>query len=112
MLLLMLRKSARAEMPTYSRPIAHCDWLANDSRFFGFRAPGRHPGPQQREEQRGFRADHRWGKYLLIASLVTERTVVVKIPLWIISSDFSKDFDRVAREISNSHKDFKGVLST
>ena len=49
----------------------------------------------QPEEQHGFRSGRRIEEHLLTASLVIERALAVAMPIWIISLDLSKAFDRV-----------------
>ena len=49
----------------------------------------------QPEEQHGFRADRRIEEHLLTASVVIQKTLAVNKPIWIISLDLSKAFDRV-----------------
>ena len=49
----------------------------------------------QPEEQHGFRSGRRIEETMLTASLVIERALAVTMPIWIISSNLSKAFDRV-----------------
>ena len=49
----------------------------------------------QPEEQHGFRAHRRIEEHLLNANLLIDKTLASGIPIWIISLDLSKAFDRV-----------------
>ena len=49
----------------------------------------------QPEEQHGFRAKYRIQEHLLTANLVIDKTVATGKPVWIVSLDLSKAFDRV-----------------
>ena len=49
----------------------------------------------QPEEQHGFRAHRRIEEHLLTANLLIDKTLASGIPIWIISLDLSKAFDRV-----------------
>ena len=49
----------------------------------------------QPEEQHGFRAKYRIEEHLLTATLVIAKTVATGKPVWIVSLDLSKAFDRV-----------------
>ena len=49
----------------------------------------------QPEEQHGFRAHRRIQEHLLNANLLIDKTLATGIPIWIISLDLSKAFDRV-----------------
>ena len=48
----------------------------------------------QPEEQHGFRAGRRF-EHLLTANLFLDKTLAANIPVWILSLDLSKAFDRV-----------------
>ena len=50
----------------------------------------------QPEEQHGFRKGHRIEEHLLTANLVVDKLLAVSTPIWIISLDLSKAFDRVS----------------
>ena len=50
---------------------------------------------QKPEEQYGCRASRRLEEHLLTASLTIEKTLAWNVPLWIVSLDLSKAFDRV-----------------
>ena len=49
----------------------------------------------QPEEQHGFRKGHRIEEHLLTANLVEDKLLAVSAPIWIVSLDLSKAFDRV-----------------
>ena len=48
----------------------------------------------QPEEQHGFRAGRRLEEHLLTANLFVDKTLAANIPVWILSLDLSKIFDR------------------
>ena len=48
------------------------------------------------EEQHGFRKGHRIEEHLLTANLVVDKLLAVSTPIWIVSLDLSKAFDRVS----------------
>ena len=50
----------------------------------------------QPEEQYGFRKEHRIEEHLLTANLVVDKLLAVSTPIWIMSLDLSKAFDRVS----------------
>ena len=50
----------------------------------------------QPEEQHGFRKGHRIEEHLLTANLVVDKLLAVSTPIWIVSLDLSKAFDRVS----------------
>ena len=49
----------------------------------------------QPEEQHGFRAGRRLQEHLLTANLFLDKTLAANMPVWILSLDLSKAFDRV-----------------
>ena len=49
----------------------------------------------QPEEQHGFRQGKRIEEHLLTANVCLQKTLAASAPLWIISLDFSKAFDKV-----------------
>ena len=91
----MLPKSRCAKFASDFRPIASLPLLY---KIFAYLMLGRmedtlensHP-----EEQHGFRKQRRIEEHLLTANLCLQRTLVANIPLWIISLDLSKAFDKV-----------------
>ena len=50
---------------------------------------------QQPEEQHGFRHAYRIEEHLLTTNLFIDKATIHEFPVWIISLDFSKAFDRV-----------------
>ena len=49
----------------------------------------------QPEEQHGFRAGRRLAEHLPTANLFLDKTLAANIPVWLLSFDLSKAFDRV-----------------
>ena len=49
----------------------------------------------QPEEQHGFRAGRRLEEHLLTANLFFDKTLAANIPVWVLSLNLSKAFDRV-----------------
>ena len=49
----------------------------------------------QPQEQHGFRAGRRLEEHLLTANLFLDKTLAANMPVWILSLDLSKAFDRV-----------------
>ena len=49
----------------------------------------------QPEEQHGFRGGRRLEEHLVSANLVIDKLLAVGKPVWIVSLDLSKAFDRV-----------------
>ena len=47
------------------------------------------------EEQHGFRAGRRLEEHLLTANMFLHKTLAANIPVWVLSLDLSKAFDRV-----------------
>jgi len=89
-------KTSKAKLPTEFRPIACLMVLY---KVFTYLVLGRLESnleSAQPEEQHGFRNDRRIEEHLSTASLVIEKTLMMNIPIWIISVDLSKAFDRVA----------------
>ena len=52
----------------------------------------------QPEEQHGFRAQRRIEEHLLTTNLVLDKTLALDVPVWIVSLDLSKAFDKVKWE--------------
>ena len=53
---------------------------------------------EQPEEQHGFRAHERIEERLLTTNLVLDKTLSLDVPVWIVSVDLSKAFDKVKWE--------------
>ena len=47
----------------------------------------------------GFRSGRRIEEHLLTANMIIDKTLLAKVPLWIVSLDLSKEFDRVNWEL-------------
>ena len=66
--------------------------------FFAYLILGRGEAPLehcQPEEQHGFRSKRGIEEHLLTANMVSDKTLLRNTPLWIVSLDLSKAFDRV-----------------
>ena len=93
---IMLAKKIRAKAVGDFRPIASVRLLY---KLFAYMLLGRveqRLESEQPEEQHGFRANRRLEEHLLTATLVIEKTLAANCPLWIVSLDLSKAFDRVS----------------
>ncbi len=93
---MMLPKSWRAKVPADYRPIASVRLLY---KIFTYMMLARvEPALEihQPEEQHGFRKGYRIEEHLLTANLVVDKLLAVSTPIWIISLDLSKAFDRVS----------------
>ena len=93
---MMLPKSKAARVPSDFRTIASVRLLY---KAFAYLVLGRIEEKleaAQPEEQHGFRSERRIEEHLLTASLVISKTMAANTPLWIISLDLSKAFDRVS----------------
>ena len=91
----MLPKSHRARVPADFRPIASLRLLY---KMFAYLVLGRIEETleqHQPEEQHGFRSGRRIEEHLLTANMVIDKTLLANVPLWIVSLDLSKAFDRV-----------------
>ena len=91
----MLAKTARAQQPSDFRPIANIRLLY---KTFAFMILGRIEAlleAHQPEEQHGFRKHRRMDEHLLSATLFLDKAWDKGIPVWIVSLDLSKAFDRV-----------------
>ena len=91
----MLPKSHRARVPADFWPIASLRLLYE---VFAYLVLGRIEETleqHQPEEQHGFRSGRRIEEHLLTANIVIDKTLLANIPLWILSLDLSKAFDRV-----------------
>ena len=93
----MLPKTRGAKSTSDFRPIAVVRLLY---KTFAYLVLGRieailDAGP---EEQHGFRADRRIEEHLLTPNLVLDKTLSLDVPVWIVSLDLSKAFDKVKWE--------------
>ena len=52
----------------------------------------------QPEEQHGFRAQRRIEEHLLTTNLVLDKTLALDVPVWVVSLNLSKAFDKVKWE--------------
>ena len=50
---------------------------------------------QPAEEQHGFRQGYGLEEHLVTATIVIDRFLAVGVPVWVVSLDLSKAFDRV-----------------
>ena len=91
----MLAKSTKAKLVTDYRPIVTLRLLYKAffylvlSRIEGILEPG------QPEEQHGFRQNRRLEEHLLTTNMIIDTSRVVGLPIWVLSLDLSKAFDRV-----------------
>jgi len=95
-LFLMLPKSAKAKLVADYRPIASVRLLY---KCFAYLILGRIEHTleeEQPEEQHAFRGDRRLEEHLLTADIFIEKTRARNIPVWVVSLDLSKAFDRIA----------------
>ena len=91
----MLPKTKQSKVPTDFRPIANIRLMY---KIFAYLILGRIEAPLehcQPEEQHGFRSNRRIEEHLLTANMVIDKTLLGNTPLWIVSLDLSKAFDRV-----------------
>ena len=95
-LFIMLPKTAKATTVTDYRPIASSRLLY---KCFSYLVLGRievQLEAAQPEEQHAFRGDRRLEEHLLSADIFIDKTRERNIPIWIVSLDLSKAFDRVS----------------
>ena len=91
----MLPKTLKPRTTTDFRPIAS---ILLFFKTFAFLILGRIEGTletSQPEEQHGFRSKGRIEEHLLTFNVILDKTLEMDQPLWIISLDLSKAFDRV-----------------
>ena len=91
----MLPKTAKAMVTSDYRPIANVRVLY---KLFIYLVLGRTDNTldcAQPEEQHGFRKNRRIEEHLVTANYVFDKTMLLGTPLWLISLDLSKAFDRV-----------------
>ena len=92
---MMLAKSRHARGPADCRPIPSVRLFY---KIFAYMMLARmEPALEMHEpeEQHGFRKGHQIEEHLLTANLVVDKLLAVNTPIWIISLDLSKTFDRV-----------------
>ena len=95
----MLPKTKQSKVTTDFRPIANIRLMY---KIFAYLILGRIEAPLehcQPEEQHGFRSNRRIEEHLLTANMVIDKTLLGNTPLWIVSLDLSKAFDRVDLEV-------------
>ena len=91
----MLPKNSRAKVPPDFRPIANIRLFY---KLFAYMILGRTKAQlesTQPEEQHGFRSGRRVEEHLVTTQLVFDKLLRANVPIWIISLDLSKAFDRV-----------------
>ena len=91
----MLPKTSKPRTTTDFRPIASIRLLY---KVFAYMILGRIEDTletNQPEEQHGFRSNRRIEEHLLTLNVILDKTLEMDQPLWIISLDLSKAFDRV-----------------
>ena len=91
----MLRKHGRAKVPAEYRPIASIRLLYKTFVYMSLGRVEPFLEAAQPEEQHGFRSGRRIEEHLVTANLVIDKSWSVNMPIWIISLDLSKAFDRV-----------------
>ena len=94
----MLPKTREAKSTSDFRPIAVVRLLY---KTFAYLVLGRIEATLdagQPEEQHGFRAGRRIEEHLLTTNLVLDTTLALDVPVWIVSLDLSKAFDKVKWE--------------
>ena len=90
----MLAKTMRAKVPSEYRPIATIRLFY---KLFAYMILGREAQLEthQPEEQHGFRGGRRVEEHLVTTHLVLDKLSSANVPIWIVSLDLSKAFDRV-----------------
>ena len=91
----MLGKHAKAKLVSDFRPIASVRVLY---KTFAYMILGRIEQcleDSQPEEQHGFRGGRRLEEHLVTANLISDKLFAANRPLWIVSLDLSKAFDRI-----------------
>ena len=92
----MLAKRGRAQQPSDFRPIGNIRLLYKTLAFMILGRIEAVLGAHQPEEQHGFRKHRRMDEHLLSATLFLDKAWDKGIPVWIVSLDVSKAFDRVS----------------
>ena len=91
----MLAKHRKAALVTDFRPIASVRLFYKIFAYMILHRIEPCLDSHQPEEQHGFRAGRRLEEHLLTANLFLDKTLAANIPVWILSLDLSKAFDRV-----------------
>ena len=91
----MLAKCSRAKVTADFRPIANISLFYKTFAYMILGPVEDCLDAAQPEEQHGFRRGRRLEEHLLTANLVLDKSLAVGMPIWVISVDFSKAFDRV-----------------
>ena len=91
----MLAKHRKATLVTDFRPIASIRLFYKMFAYMILHRIEPCLDSHQPEEQHGFRAGRRLEEHLLTANLFLDKTLAANIPVWILSLDLSKAFDRV-----------------
>ena len=91
----MLPKHGRAKVPAEYRLIASIRFLYKTFAYMILSRVEPFLGAAQPEEQHGFRSGRRIDEHLVTANLVIDKSWSVNMPIWMISLDLSKAFDRV-----------------
>ena len=92
---IMLAKSKNAKLPSDFRPIASVRILYKVFTYMVLARVEPVLEASQLEEQHGFRCGRRLEEHLVSANLVIDKLLAVGKPVWIVSLDLSKAFDRV-----------------
>ena len=95
MLFQMLPKTKQSKVTTDFRPIANIRLMYKIFTYLILRHLEAPLEQWQPEEQHGFRRNRRMEGHLLTANMVIDKTLLANTPLWIVSLDLSKAFDRV-----------------
>ena len=91
----MLAKHRKAALVTEFRPIASVRLFYKIFAYMILHRIQPCLDSHQPEEQHGFRAGRRLEEHLLTANLFLDKTLAANIPVWVLSLDLSKAFDRV-----------------
>ena len=91
----MLAKHRQAPLVTDFRPIASIRLFYKIFAYMILHRIQPCLDNHQPEEQHGFRAGRRLEEHLLTANLFLDKTLAANMPVWIVSLDLSKAFDRV-----------------
>ena len=92
---IMFAKYRNAKLPSDFRPIASVRILYKVFTYMVLARVEPVFEANQHEEQHGFRGGRRLEEHLVSANLVIDKLFAVGKPVWIVSLDLSKAFDRV-----------------